>query len=203
MNDVYKTRTWTGQGGRGGRGNCNGKRKLLATLGQPRSGAPFLLLPPSPSAASSFLTIFGLELCIPWLALSPSSFSSSPARPATAFCVSRISHPSVLCVFFLFPLPLFPLYTSFPLVSFLFFLLCASFVYPTFSCVRFSFSLQFHLLATRDAKWPFRQCPLSRSPSSPYPLSPSLFLSACLCVLQCVCRSPATASARTHINVLT
>lgn len=171
-----------------GRGSC--WRRWGSPVRVPRSFSC-----PLPFCCCSFLTIFGLELRIPWLALSPSSFSSSPARPATAFCVSRISHPSVLCVFFLFPLPLFPLYSSFPLVSFLFFLLCASFVYPTFSCVRFSFSLQFHLLATRDAKWPFRQCPLSRSPSSSYPFSFSLSLSLLMRVAMrlsvacnCICK---------------
>lgn len=131
------------------------------------------------SCFCSFLTIFGLLLRIPWLALPPSPsllHSPPPARPATAFCVSRISHPSVLCVFLLFPLPSVPFSSCFFPPFFY-----ASFVYPTFSCVRFSFSLQFHLLATRDAKWPFRQCPLSRSPSSLPSLSLSLSQPAYAC----------------------
>lgn len=153
------------------------EEEVAGDVGAAPFGCPVPAPAPSPSAASSFLTIFGLELRIPWLALSPSSFSSSPARPATAFCVSRISHPSVLCVFFLFPLPLFP-----PLLFFssCFFSLsfCSARVLftPLFPALDFHFHCNFICLPHATQSGHSDSAPFHVPPPRPT-LSPSLLLS--------------------------
>lgn len=133
-------------GGRGGKG-VQRKEEVDGVAGDV---GPASVPDPAPLPSPCCLTILGCAFLdsLPSPSLPPPLPGNRSARfkDITSFCVV------------LFPFP-----SSSPTSSFFFFLcvffsaLCfpASFVYPTFSCVRFSFSLQFHLLATRDAKWPF------------------------------------------------
>lgn len=180
-----------------GRGSC--WRRWGSPVRMPRS---FSCPLPLPFCCCSFLTIFGLELRIPWLA-SP----LLPSPPPSSACnrVLRFKDIASFCVVCFFPFPPSPVP---PLLFFsscffsLFFCSARVLFTPLFPALDFHFLCNFICLPHATQSGHSDSAPFPVPPPRPT-LSPSLFLSACLCVLQCVCRSPATASARTHINVLT
>lgn len=144
---------------------------------------PLLLPSPFPTALLLIPCVALGLCCILWHCIS-THFPKQTNRTLTTFYVSRITYPSVLFSFLsIFFSSIFSIY----LCSFLSLLLC--FCLPHIFCVRFSFSLQFHLLATRDAKWPFRPflppppvspCATATATPTPTPTPPIFYGGVCV-----------------------